>query len=124
VVDVEEITSLSKAISGAVINLAEAVKAVAIVTETKSGATALQVAARRPYMPIIAVTSVSRSSQQLAIVYGIKSYIRPDSKLAAITMTNWLHRAKLLNKGDIVVTASGQHPGVVGTTDTIKVRVL
>ena len=26
--------------------------------------------------------------------------------------------------GDIVVTASGKYPGVVGTTDTIKVRVL
>jgi len=124
VVDVEEINSLSKAISGAVINLADAVKAAAIVAETKSGATALQVAARRPDMPVIAVTSVVRAAQQLAIVYGIKSYIMPDGKLQATKMTNWLHRSKVLNKGDIVVTASGQHPGVVGTTDTIKVRIL
>ena len=27
-------------------------------------------------------------------------------------------------KGDIIVTATGRYPGVVGTTDTIKVRVL
>lgn len=122
--DVDTINSMSKAISGAVINLANAVKAVAIVAETKSGATALQVSARRPNMPVIAVTSVIRTAQQLAIVYGTKSYVRPDSKMAATKLSNWLHRSRVLKKGDIIVTASGQYPGVVGTTDTIKVRVL
>lgn len=123
-IDQDEDNSMSHAISGAVINLANAVKAKAIVAETKSGATALQIAARRPNIPIIAVTSVARSAQQMALVYGTKSYIRPDSKVAAVTLTNWLHRSKVLSKGDIVVTATGQYPGVVGTTDTIKVRVL
>ncbi len=123
-IDVDAVHSLSKAISGAVINLADAVRAVAVVAETKSGATALQIAGRRPHIPIIAVTSVVRTAQQLAIVYGTKSYIRPDSRLAATKLTNWLHRSKVLKKGDIIITASGQYPGVVGTTDTIKVRVL
>lgn len=123
-IDQEDNTSLSRAISGAVINLADSVHAVAIVAETKSGATALQIAARRPDMPIIAVTSVARTAQQMSIVYGTKSYIRPDEKMQAVKLTNWLHRSKVLNKGDIIVTATGQYPGVVGTTDTIKVRVL
>ena len=35
-----------------------------------------------------------------------------------------LHETKVFKKGDVVVTASGMYPGVVGTTDTIKVRVL
>lgn len=123
-VDVDAHSSMSKAIAKAVISLADSVSAAAIVTETKSGATALQVSSRRPDMPIIAVTSVVRTAQQLALIYGVKSYIRPDNRLAAVNLTNWLHRSKVLNKGDIVVTATGQHPGVVGTTDTIKVRVL
>ncbi len=112
------------AISDAIIGLADAVKAKAIVAETKSGATALLIAAHRTTTPLVAVTSNVRVAQQLAIVYGVKSYVRPDNKLQATKLTNWLHRNKVLNKGDIVVTASGQHPGVVGTTDTIKVRVL
>lgn len=124
VVDVTATTSTSKAIASAIINLGEAVSAGAIVAETKSGATALQVAALRPDMPIIAVTSAARVAQQLSIVYGIKSYIRPDGKMQATKLTNWLHHSRVLKKGDIVVTASGQYPGVVGTTDTIKVRVL
>lgn len=122
--DPSEDASTSKAIASAIIALSDSVKAAAIVAETKSGATALQVASYRPDTPIIAVTSVVRSAQQLAIVFGVKSYVRPDNRLAATNLTNWLHRSKVLNKGDIVITASGKYPGVVGTTDTIKVRVL
>ncbi len=112
------------AISLAVIQLAEDVEAKAIVAETASGATALQIAALRPDMPIIAITANRRVAQQLALVYGTKSYVRPADKLAATRLTNWLQQNKLLAKGDMVVTASGKYPGVVGTTDTIKVRML
>jgi len=122
--DASDFTSKQSAITSAVITLAAEVGATAIVAETKSGATAIQLASRRPKDPIIAVTSQSRVANQLALVYGIKSYVRPDSKLAAVKLTNWLEKEKVLNKGDTIVTASGKHPGVVGTTDTIKVRVL
>lgn len=112
------------AISNAIISLADEVEAQAVVAETKSGATALQIASKRPERPVVAVTSDRRVYHQLAIVYGVKSYLRPDEKLQATKLTNWLHRSKVLKKGDVVVTASGRHPGVVGTTDTIKVRIL
>lgn len=113
-----------EAICDAVVTLAESVGAVAIVAETKSGATALQLAARRPSDPLIAVTSVQRVANQLCIVYGVKSYVRPDDRYAAQKLTDWLKKNRVLQKGDTVVSASGQYPGVVGTTDTIKVRVL
>ena len=112
------------AISDTIIDLAANIHAKAIVAETKSGATALRIASNRTETPLIAVTSTERVAQQLSIVYGVKSYVRPDDKLQATKLTNWLHRNKVLDKGDIVVTASGRHPGVVGTTDTIKIRVL
>ena len=121
---VDLILNKTQAIASAIIDLAATMKAVAIVAETKSGATALQVAAKRPDVPIIAVTSTERVAQQMAIVYGTKSYVRPDDKLQATKLTNWLHKKEVLSKGDIIITASGHHPGVVGTTDTIKVRVL
>jgi len=112
------------AISASLISLAESIGAKAIVAETKSGATALQIASRRPDIPIIAVTSDTRTAQQLAIVYDVKSYVRPADRLAAQKLTDWLQSNEVLTKGDIVVTASGRYPGVVGTTDTIKVRIL
>jgi pyruvate kinase len=122
--NVETHITKQEAICSAVITLAEEIGATAIVAETKSGATAMQIASRRPARPIIAVTSQQRVANQLALVYGVKSHVRPDSKTAATKLTNWLEKNKVLNKGDTIVSASGKHAGVVGTTDTIKVRVL
>lgn len=112
------------AISAAIINLAKNIKAKAIVAETVSGATALQISSYRPSIAVIAVTSSLQTAQQLAIVYGTKSYVRPVAKQAAAKLTSWLRQNKVLAKGDMVVTVSGKYPGVVGTTDTIKVRML
>lgn len=112
------------AIADAIIKLAHDVGARAIVAETKSGATAITISARRSDVPIIAVTSETRSAQQLAIVYGVKSFVRPVDQYAATKLANWLLQKHVLKKGDFIVTASGKHPGVVGSTDTIKIRML
>ena len=122
--DHTEDNSRQAAISNSIISLAETIHAKAIVTETKSGATALEIAARRSAIPLIAVTDDSRTAQQLSIVYAAKSYVRPVDRFAAQKLTDWLRHEKVLSKGDVVVTASGRQPGVVGTTDTIKVRML
>lgn len=119
-----EDSSRQLAISHAVIGLARSINAVAIVSETKTGATVRQIASHRPHVPIIAVTSDARTCQQLALLYGVKSYMRPVDPLAATKLTNWLHQSRLLKKGDVIVTVSGKYPGVVGATDTIKVRAL
>jgi pyruvate kinase len=122
--DNEQYSTRQTSISKAVVGLAQDIEAQAIVVETKSGATALHIAALRSEIPLIAVASDKRVGQQLAIVYGAKSYIRPVDAHAADKLTDWLRKSRVLSKGDVVVTASGRHPGVVGTTDTIKVRVL
>jgi pyruvate kinase len=121
---VEKAVSRQLAISRGIISLSNSIKASAIVAETKSGATALHIAAERPEIPLIAVTDDPRTAQHRAIVYGVKSYVRPEALEAAIHLTEVLRESGVLKKGDIVVTASGQYPGVVGTTDTIKVRQL
>lgn len=117
-------SSRQNAISSAIIKLADQLEAKAIVAETLSGATALQISSYRPHRSIIAITSDKRVVQQMALVYGVKSYLRPVHKYAATKVADWLRQNKVLKKGDIIVTASGKYPGVVGTTDTIKVRVL
>jgi pyruvate kinase len=112
------------AISKAIIKLSYDVGALAIVPETKSGATAYKIASYRPDLPIIAVTSSQIVARQLSIVYGVKSFVRKDELYQAAHLTEWLQRNKVFKKGDIVVIASGEKPGVVGTTDTIKVRII
>lgn len=120
----DEDDSIQGAISSALITLAHQVNAKAIVAETKSGTTARSIASHRPSMPIIMVTSTARVAQQLALVYGGKSYVRPDSKKAATNLTLWLREQKVFKTDDIVVISSGVFPGQVGGTDTIKVRRL
>lgn len=122
--DAEKEATKQDAISRGLISLADSIAAKAIVAETKSGATALQIASHRPNIPLIAVTDTPRTAQQLALVYDVKAYVRPVSRQAAQKLTDFLRQSNLLKKGDIVITASGRYPGVVGTTDTIKVRQL
>jgi pyruvate kinase len=124
VFQMEREQNMQNAISSAIINLAENINAKAIVAETASGATALQIAARRPEIALIAVTDRPRTAQQLALAYSVKSYVRPAESHAASKLTDWLRSNHLLDAGDVVVTVSGRYPGRVGTTDTIKVRVL
>lgn len=115
---------IQQAIAKAIITLAKQIEASAIVAETKSGGRAIAIASQRPVRPIIVVTSSRRVAQQLSIMYGTKTFVRKDEKLQATKLTSWLRANDVLSAGDTIVTASGQYPGTVGTTDTIKVRVL
>lgn len=116
--------NMQNAIASSVITMARSIDARAIVAETRSGATALQIASRRPETALIAVTSEMRTAQQMAIVYDVKSYVRPDDPEAGLKLTEWLRKNNVLSAGDTVVSVTGRYPGVVGKTDTIKVRVL
>lgn len=117
-----EDTSIGSSIASAVMTLAHQVGASALVIETASGQTARSIASHRPSMPIIMVTHKRRVAQQLALVYGGKSFLRRAGKGAGEKMTSWLKKQKVLEKGDLVVITSGKYPSKVGGTDTIKVR--
>jgi len=114
------------AISMAAVHLAEQLGAQAIVAETKSGSTADSIAAHRPNLPIISVTSSKRAAQQLALSYANKSFVRPDGERAGMTLARELKGQGYFGELETatVVIVSGRQPGLVGATDTIRVRVL
>jgi len=113
------------AIGAAAVSLAVQLKASAIIAETKSGATAANIAAYRPNLPIISVTSDPRVAQQLGLGYANRSYVRPDSSETGFDLFKELKDQGLFGEGPAkVIIVSGKQPGVIGTTDTIKVRVL
>ncbi|MFZ2776104.1 MAG: pyruvate kinase [Candidatus Microsaccharimonas sp.] len=113
------------AISTAAVKLAEQLKVSAIIAETKSGATAAQIAAHRPNLPIVSVTSELRAAQQLGLSYANRSYVRPDSPEAGFDLAKELKLQGFFgDEPATVIIVSGQQPGIIGTTDTIKVRVL
>ncbi|MDN5274909.1 MAG: pyk, Pyruvate kinase [Candidatus Saccharibacteria bacterium] len=118
--------SQQDAISTAAVKLAEQLKVVAIIAETKSGGTAANIAAHRPNLPLISVTSSVRSAQQLALSYANRSYIRPDGETSGLDLARELKADGFFgDKGNVTVAiVSGRQPGLIGGTDTIRVRVL
>lgn len=114
------------AISAAAVSLAEQLHVDAIVAETKSGATAANIAAHRPNLPIISVTSEVRAAQQLSLSYANRSYVRPDGEKAGLELAKELKAEGFFGEADTATVAivSGRQPGLIGATDTIRVRVI
>lgn len=122
----EQSVTLRNAISHAAVQIAEDLGAKVIIAETKEGGTAENIAACRPELPIISVTSSQRVAQRLALSYANRSYVRPDSESAGIDIANEIRDEEFF--GDdlpaTVVVVSGCQPGVSGGTDTIQARVI
>ena len=114
------------AIAASAVRLAEQLKVGAIIAKTKTGATACAVAAYRPNLPIVSITSSPRTAQQLALRYANRSYLRDDGEGVAFALGMQLKGEGYF--GDVenvrVAIVSGRQPGVPGTTDTIRVRLL
>ena len=110
-------------LSYAAAQLARDLDARAIFAETTSGATAVNVGAFRPDMPIISVTDLPKTAQKLALNYATRSYVRPSGLDAANELADELRQEGYLGEDPVtVVLVSGHQPGRRGHTDNIQVR--
>ncbi|GGA50127.1 pyruvate kinase [Okeania sp. KiyG1] len=119
--------SIPNAISQAVGQIAEKIDAAAIMTLTKTGATARNVSKFRPKTPILAVTPHVDVARQLQLVWGIKPLLVLDLASAGQTFQSAISVAQekeLLFDGDLVVMTAGTIQGVAGSTDLLKVEVV
>ena len=114
------------AISDAAARLAENIDADVIICQTASGATATAIAAQRPNVPIITVTSDKRVANQMALTYANSAFVRPYSEnygydLAVELKDNGYIQLEEGKKDLTAVIVSGGK-GKIGGTDTIQVR--
>jgi pyruvate kinase len=119
--------SIPNAISQAVGRIASQLSAAAIMTLTKSGATARNVSKYRPETPILAVTPHVHVARQLQLVWGVRPLLVLDLPSSTQTFQAAMGVAQeknLLNDGDLVVLTAGTLQGVSGSTDLIKVDVV
>jgi pyruvate kinase len=119
--------SVPNAISQAVGSIAEQLDAAAIMTLTKTGATARNVSKFRPNKPILAITPHVDVARQLQLVWGVKPLLVLDLPSTGQTFQaaiNVAQEKQLLNEGDLVVMTAGTLQGVAGSTDLIKVEVV
>ena len=92
-----------RALCEAAVKLATASRAAAIVAVTRRGATAQQLAALRPRVPIHAVTDDTAVARRLALSWGVAPATVTPSKLEAGSIQSELLRSAALVKGEIVV---------------------
>ena len=119
--------SITHAISAAVGEIASQLDAAAIMTLTKTGATARNVSKFRPKTPILAITPHVYVARRLQLVWGVKPLLVLDLSSATQTFQaaiNVAQEKNLLAAGDLVVMTAGTLQGVAGSTDLIKVELV
>lgn len=119
--------SIPNAISQAVSQIAKQLEAAAIMTLTKTGATARNVSKFRPQTPILAITPHVDVARQLQLVWGVTTLLVLDLPSTSQTFRAAINVAQekdLLEDGDLVVMTAGTLQGVAGSTDLIKVEVV
>lgn len=105
--------------------LASQLHARAIIAETSTGVTAVNVGAFRPNMPIISVTDSEKTAQKLALSYATRSYVRPSGLGSANKLAEELKAEGYFGEDPVtVVLVSGHQPGHPGKTDNIQIRTL
>ncbi|MEO0948154.1 MAG: pyruvate kinase alpha/beta domain-containing protein, partial [Cyanobacteria bacterium J06641_5] len=119
--------TIPNAIAGAVGQIAEQLDAAAIITLTKTGATARNVSKFRPAKPILAVTPSVDVARRMQMVWGVQPLLVLDLGSADRTVQAAIGMAQekaWLSEGDLVVMTAGTLQGVAGSTDLIKVEVV
>jgi pyruvate kinase len=117
--------STSRAITRAAVNVASDVGAVAVVAFTETGRSARLVARYRPLMPLMAFTPNPRVRSQLALCWGVETFLVPKAtstddmvRMVDSALTE-VGRARI---GELLVIIAGVPPGVPGTTNGMRVH--
>ncbi len=112
------------AITAAARQVAETMRAAAVVTYTSSGSTALRAARERPSVPILCLTPIPETAQQLTIVWGIHAVVTVD----ATNINDMVDRAgehaqteEFARPGDRLVVTAGVPFGTPGATNLLRI---
>jgi pyruvate kinase len=124
--EASEEPTVGQAMSNAACDLAEALHAKAILVPTYTGRTASVVARLRPRRPIIALTHHDYALRQMALEWGVTSFLIPECDDVDALLAESLKASResgLVQKGDRVVITAGTAVNLPGTTNLIKVDV-
>jgi pyruvate kinase len=122
----EQNPTIGGAMSNAACDIAEALRAKAILVPTFRGKTASSVARLRPQRPIIALTHVEWARRQMALEWGVTPLMIPEASDVEelwSTSVDAARTAGLIDPGDRVVITAGTQVNLPGSTNVIKVDI-
>jgi pyruvate kinase len=124
--EANENPTIGGAMSNAACDLAEALRAKAILVPTFTGRTASAVARLRPRRPIVALTHIDWAINQLALEWGVTPILIPECRdvedLWSVSVAA-ARDAGLVESGDRVVITAGTAVNIPGSTNVIKVDI-
>jgi pyruvate kinase len=118
--------TIGGAMSNAACDVAEALRAKAILVPTFSGATASAVARLRPRRPIAALTHVDWAMRQMALEWGVTPIKISECMDVEELWSQSVRAARdagLVDVGDRVVITAGTAVNIPGSTNVIKVEI-
>jgi pyruvate kinase len=118
--------TIGGAMSNAACDIAEALRAAAILVPTFTGRTASAVARLRPRRPIVALTHKDWAMRQLALEWGVTPILIeecPDIEQLWSASIQAAREAGFLEAGDRVVITAGTAVNIPGSTNVIKVDI-
>ena len=118
--------TIGSAMSNAACDIAEALRAKAILVPTFSGKTASAVARLRPQRPIIGLTHMDWAMRQMALEWGVTPLLIPeglDVEDLWNTSIQAAREAGFVDAGDRVVITAGTAVNIPGSTNVIKVDI-
>jgi pyruvate kinase len=124
--EAEQNPTIGGAMSNAACDIAEALRAAAILVPTFSGRTASAVARLRPRRPIVALTHKDWAMRQLALEWGVTPLLideSPDLEQLWSLSIKAAREAGFIETGDRVVITAGTAVNIPGSTNVIKVDV-
>jgi pyruvate kinase len=123
--EAEESPTVGWAMSNAACDIAESLRAKAMLVPTATGRTASAVARLRPHQPIVALTHHSATVQKLAIEWGVTPVLMPEAQDVSDLWNRAVEAAQttpLVQNRDLVVITAGTAVNFPGTTNVIKVE--
>lgn len=125
--DVHDAPNVTNAISHATVTTAHDLGAAAIITVTKSGATARMISKFRPACPILCCTTNPITQRQMNLSWGVVPLMAEEKDNMDELFDHAVDcsmKAGYLNNGDLVVITAGAPLGVSGTTNLLKVHLV
>ncbi len=122
--DPAEEPGVGRAMSNAACDLAETLRAAAILVPTASGRTASAVARLRPRRPIVALTHNRYAVQQMALEWGVIPLLVPQTENVEDLWGLSIKAARgtgYVDHGDRIVITAGTSVNIPGSTNVIKV---
>jgi pyruvate kinase len=119
------ISGPDESVAHAACRAAEEQHALAIVTFTQSGSTALLVSKHRPRMRIIAPTPFEHVARKMSLYWGVTPIIlktkrTTDNMIASVERA--MHFGRLVRRHDLIVITAGVPIGVAGSTNMMKIH--